>query len=81
MKKYKKTIHEKLDPKILVHNNDVTKALRILKKKVQNNGLLNELRKRESYQSKGTKERLQKAAGRTRWLKRQSEKQLPQKRY
>ena len=42
MKKYKKTIHEKFDPKIVVHNNDVTKALRISKKKVQGNGLLNE---------------------------------------
>ena len=81
MKKYKKTIHEKLDPKILVHNNDVTKALRILKKKVQGNGLLNELRKRESYQSKGTKERLQQASGRRRWLKKQAETQLPQKRF
>ena len=63
MKKFKKTVHEKFDPKIVVHNNDVTKALRILKKKVQGNGLLNELRKRESYQSKGTKERLQKHLG------------------
>ena len=81
MKKFKKTIYEKLKPKIIVHNNDVTKALRVLKKKVQNSGLLNELRKRESYQSKGTKERLQKAAGRRRWLKRQSEMQLPQKRF
>ena len=81
MKKFKKPLNEKLDPKIIVHNNDVTKALRILKKKVQNNGLLNELRKRESYQSKGTKERLQKAAGRRRWLKKQAETQLPQKRF
>ena len=81
MKKFKKTIYEKLNPKIIVHNNDVTKALRVLKKKVQNSGLLNELRKRESYQSKGTKERLQKAAGRSRWLKKQAETQLPQKRF
>ena len=81
MKKFKKTIHEKLNPKIIVHNNDVTKALRILKKKVQGNGLLNELRNRESYQSKGTKERLQKASGRRRWLKKQAETQLPQKRF
>ncbi len=81
MKKFKKTIHEKLNPKIIVHNNDVTKALRILKKKVQGNGLLNELRKRESYQSKGTKERLQKAAGRRRWLKKQAEMELPKKRF
>ena len=81
MKKFKKTIYEKLNPKIIVHNNDVTKALRVLKKKVQNSGLLNELRKRESYQSKGTKERLQKAAGRRRWLKKQAEMELPKKRF
>ena len=45
-----------------VHNNDVNKALRKLKKKIAEDGLLQDLRKREYYQSKGTKRRLDKEA-------------------
>jgi len=45
-----------------VHNNDVNKALRKLKKKIAEDGLQQELRKREYYQSKGTKRRLEKEA-------------------
>lgn len=45
-----------------VHNNDVNKALRKLKKKIAEDGLLQELRQREYYQSKGTKRRLDKEA-------------------
>ena len=51
------------------------------KKKMQNGGILNDLRKKEFYQSRGTKVRLQKAAGRRRWLKKMSQEQLPQKRF
>ena len=52
-----------------------------LKKKIQNGGILNDLRKKEFYQSRGTKVRLQKAAGRRRWLKKMEQEQLPQKRW
>ena len=52
-----------------VRNNNVDKALRVLKKKLQQDGLLNELRKREYFVSKGEKKRLSKAAGRKRHLK------------
>ena len=57
--------------KVVVHNNDITKALRTLKKKMQNEGILNELRERTGCKSRGEKRRLEKAAGRRRYLRNQ----------
>ena len=71
----------KVNNTIEVVNGDINRALRTLKKKMQNGGILNDLRKIEFYQSRGTKVRLQKAAGRRRWLKKMSQEQLPQKRF
>jgi small subunit ribosomal protein S21 len=45
-----------------VHNNDVNKALRKLKKKISEDGILQDLRKREYFESKGTKRRKAKEA-------------------
>jgi small subunit ribosomal protein S21 len=55
--------------KVVVHNNDVAKALRTLKKKLQNEGVFNELRERVAFQTRGEKKRLARAAGRRRYLK------------
>ena len=57
--------------KVVVHNNDITKALRTLKKKMQNEGIFNELRERTWFKSRGERRRLEKAAGRRRYLKKQ----------
>ena len=57
--------------KVVVHNNDITKALRTLKKKMQNEGIFNELRERTGFKSRGERRRLERAAGRRRYLKRQ----------
>ncbi len=57
--------------KVAVHNNDITKALRTLKKKLQNEGVFNELRERTGFKSRGEKRRLEKAAGRRRYLRNQ----------
>ena len=57
--------------KVVVHNNDVTKALRTLKKKLQNEGVFNELRERVAFQTRGERRRLEKAAGRRRYLRNQ----------
>ena len=57
--------------KVVVHNNDITKALRTLKKKMQNEGIFNELRERTGFKSRGEKRRLEKAAVRRRYLKKQ----------
>ena len=58
-----------------VRNNNVDKAMRILKKKLQDDGFFNELRNREYYMSKGEKRRLAKAAGKRRAQK-ENEKRL-----
>ena len=67
MKKHKE--REKSGMTVEVRNNDVNKALRILKKRMQIEGLFNEMRERPFYQTRGEKRRLAKAAGRRRWLK------------
>ena len=45
-----------------VRNNNVDQALRVLKKKLQLDGIFNELREREFYMSKSEKRRPAKAA-------------------
>jgi small subunit ribosomal protein S21 len=48
--------------KVEVRNNNVDKAIQIMKKKLQQDGLFNILREREFYESKGSKCRKTKAA-------------------
>tara|TARA_B100000073_G_scaffold311509_1_gene284639 strand:- start:134 stop:337 length:204 start_codon:yes stop_codon:yes gene_type:complete len=52
--------------RVEVRNNNVEKAMRILKKKLTEEGVFNELREREYYESKGTKRRKAKAAAKRR---------------
>ena len=61
---------------IKVRNGDVNGAIRVLKKKLMREGFFQELRRRESFMSKGEKERKQRAAGRRRWLKKQAKQKL-----
>jgi small subunit ribosomal protein S21 len=55
--------------KIYVRNNDVGKALRILKKKLYEEGETRELRDRQHFISAGERKRLDKRAGERRWIK------------
>ena len=55
--------------KVDVRNDNVDVALRILKKKLQEDGFYTEIRERERFKSKGEKRRLEKDAGRRRYLK------------
>ena len=57
-----------------VRKNNVDQALRILKKKLQIDGLFNELREREHFVSKSEKRRRAKAAGRRRFQKEQQKR-------
>ena len=52
---------------------DINRALRKLKKKIENAGLLKELRDRQYYQKPSEKRRIAKKAGIMRWKKRQRE--------
>jgi small subunit ribosomal protein S21 len=58
---------------VIVHNNDVNKALRKLKKKLQADNTLQEYRDRQYFVKPSEKRRLAKKAGRNRWLKKQRE--------
>ena len=59
--------------KIFVRNNDVGKALRVLKKKLHNEGVMKEVRDRRHFVSKGEQERLAKKAGTKRWHKKRQD--------
>ena len=60
--------------KVEVRNNNMDQAMRILKKKLQQDGLFNELREREHYVSKGEKRRHAKAASIRRCKKEQKKR-------
>jgi len=67
LKKFKE--REKSGLTVEVRNNDINGALRVLKKRMQTEGIFNEVRERTHFRTKGEKKRLAKAAGRRRWLK------------
>ena len=61
--------------KVEVRNGNVDKAIRVLKNKLQQEGVFNELREREFYMTKGEKRRKAKAAA-IRRAKKEEEKRL-----
>ena len=61
--------------KVEVRNGNVVKAIRVLKNKLQQEGVFNELREREYYMTKGEKRRRAKAAA-IRRAKKAEEKRL-----
>ena len=60
---------EKRGLSVEVRNNDVAFALRKFKKKIAEDGILQELRNREFYEKPSEKRAKAKKAGRARWLK------------
>lgn len=54
-----------------VRNGDFNKALRLFKKKVQEAGIIQEVRERQEFVKPSLKRKKAKAAGRARWLKKQ----------
>ena len=58
---------------IYVRNNDVDKAMRILKKKLHNEGMTKELREKRHFTSPGEKRRLAAKAGKKRWHKKREQ--------
>ena len=63
---------EKRGLSVEVRNNDVAFALRKFKKKIAEDGLLQELRAREFYEKPSTKRAKAKKAGIARWKKKQA---------
>ena len=73
MKLYGKTV--------FVKDDNVEKALRKFKKKIQDSGLLQELRDRETYEKPTTQRKRKKSAAKNRWRKQLASQQLPKKLY
>jgi small subunit ribosomal protein S21 len=66
---------------VIVKDGNVEKALRKFKKKVQDSGLLQELRDRETYEKPTTARKRKKSAARNRWRKQLAAQTLPKKLY
>ena len=66
---------------VLVGDGNVEKALRKFKKKIQNAGLLLELRERETYQKPPARRKVKKGQAKSRWRKYLRSQQLPPKQY
>ena len=66
---------------VVVKDGNVEKALRKFKKKVQDSGLLDDLRARETYEKPTTERKRKKGAARSRLRKQIRSQQLPKKLY
>lgn len=64
---------------VVVKDGNVERALRKFKKKIQEQGLLEELRGRETYEKPTTKRKRKKGAAAARWRKKLRDQQLPKK--
>ena len=66
---------------VIVQDGNVERALRKFKKKIQNSGILLELRERETYQKPTTRRKMKKGAAKSRWRKFLRSQQLPPRNY
>lgn len=64
-----------------IRDGNIEKALRKFKKKIQNSGLLFELKEREQYVKPTTRRKLKASAAKKRWKKYLRSQQLPPKLY
>jgi small subunit ribosomal protein S21 len=65
--------------KVIVHDGNVEKALRKFKKKVQDSGILQEVRQRQEYVKPTIKRKIAKSLAKRRWKKFLKDQQLPKK--
>ena len=65
----------------LRENENITQALRRFKKKVEESGVLDALRKKEFYEKPTTERKRQKGAAKARWRKQLRSQSLPPKLY
>jgi small subunit ribosomal protein S21 len=66
---------------VYVKNDNVEAAMRKLKKRLQDNGLLQELRDRECYEKPTSVRKKKLSAAKNRWKKKLQSQQLPKKLY
>lgn len=67
--------------KVIVKDGNVEKALKKFKKKVQESGLLLELKDRETYTKPSVKKKLAKETAKRRWKKQVAQQSLPPLKY
>jgi small subunit ribosomal protein S21 len=67
--------------RVLVNDNNVERALRKLKKKITDQGLLQEVRDRQEYVKPTTQRKIDKSKAKSRWKKHLRGQQLPPKLY
>lgn len=66
---------------VLVQDGQLEKALRKFKKKIQDSGILNDVRDHEFYVKPTTRHKLKASAARNRWRKKLADQQLPKALY
>ncbi len=66
---------------VVVQNDNVDKALRKFKKKIQESGLLEEIKARQFYEKPTTERKRKKGAAQARWRKKIRDQQLPRRLY
>ena len=66
---------------VLKENENINSALKRFKRKVEDSGVLDELRDREHYVKPTTARKKAKAAAKARWNKKLKENELPKKMY
>lgn len=66
---------------VLVQDGNYEKALRKFKKKINDSGLLNDLREREFYEKPTTERKRKKSAAKNRWQKELIKQALPKKQF
>ena len=71
IKKMSSNINDRHGLYVEVRNNDVTRALRKLKKLMNSEGMIKDMRKNEFYEKPSAVKRREKAQARKRWLKEQ----------
>jgi small subunit ribosomal protein S21 len=62
-------------------NENINQSLRRFKKKIEESGLLDDLRKHEFYEKPTTERKRKKGAAKARWRKKLESQQLPKKMY
>lgn len=67
--------------KVQVNDNNVEKALRKLKKKISDSGLLQEVRDRQEFVKPTVKRKVAKSQAKRRWQKYLRDQQLPKRLY
>jgi small subunit ribosomal protein S21 len=66
---------------VYVRNDNVEQAMRKFKKKIQDSGLLLDMRARECYEKPTTERKRKAAAAKNRWKKKVASQKLPPKLY